>query len=491
MSPTTRPSLRFLDLAEDVIILILEIIVANQEFPTLIALSETNKYLFHLTHHVWISLVTKMRERHFIDTRPDDVNINEPVARLRRLLYGPKSWQDTGTSGTRDNFGRQSGSRLKNFLRKPSKLFSAVPMISRQTTLHPHLAPFPEIDGHENEARLLPGGRYVLFQNGLHLGCWSVFEDRLVWTHTSSPSGVMLDFAAEFQTDTAEQLLVVMCQRTKPFPRKNFIEVHTLDLASGRSSLVLVTRGPDSLDDPYTGCTICGDIIAVEFFNARKVLLINWRTSSSLVISTDNPHYPRIALVPGHLVLTLLGPRGGHKLGVSPLAALTSWEHVDGVNPPSTHIMASSLSTSVSETFVMNGQSGNPVATTRTSLWVYENPTARGRYRVWLHLSNRTAALVGYDFFVRGSRVYWLRLLCTRTASNTLPIGVSFSGHIVGRHVNSGKTVVLPPVLLDGEEEAPQKTLKLPGHRTYIHLSPYSGALTYSTEKSLVIVYHA
>lgn len=228
----------------------------------------------------------------------------------------------------------------------------------------------------------------------------------------------------------------------------------------------------------------------MEFFNARKVLLINWRTSSSLLISTDNPHYPRMALVPGHLVLTLLGPRGGHKLGVSPLAALPSWEHVDGVNPPSTHIMASSLSTSASETFVMNGQSGNPVATTRTSLWVYENPTARGRYRVWLHLSNRTAALVGYDFFVRGSRVYWLRLLCTRTASNTLPIGVSFSGHIVGRQVNSGKTVVLPPVLLDGEEEAPQKTLKLPGHRTYIHLSPYSGALTYSTEKSLVIVYH-
>jgi hypothetical protein len=63
---------------------------------------------------------------------------------------------------------------------------------------------------------LLPGGRYVLFNNWRELECWDVKEDRLIWTHestlgpTSSPNVVA--FAAEF-VDDGTALMIVVGQR--------------------------------------------------------------------------------------------------------------------------------------------------------------------------------------------------------------------------------------------------------------------------------------
>jgi hypothetical protein len=90
------------------------------------------------------------------------------------------------------------------------------PITSRKITLHPNIAADTPYDW-DLEAKLLPGGQYVLLQNWGKLECWSVFEDRLIWTHSCSMEDAdVLVFAADF-TDS-DHLMVLTGQRTSKEP---------------------------------------------------------------------------------------------------------------------------------------------------------------------------------------------------------------------------------------------------------------------------------
>lgn len=78
-----------------------------------------------------------------------------------------------------------------------------------------HLHPLSDDESFalKDEAKLLPGGQYVLFTRDGRLRCWSVMEDRLVWEYQGQwESYQVREFAAEVVEDgRAATILLGIC----------------------------------------------------------------------------------------------------------------------------------------------------------------------------------------------------------------------------------------------------------------------------------------
>jgi hypothetical protein len=121
--------------------------------------------------HVWLALLRDLDARLFLDRLPESplhkLSTAELIGLAKRIVQGPQTWSLSHPSG---------------------------PLIARQKVLHPKIRTGPGVLNWENDAKLLPGGQYVLFNNWRTLECWNVAEDRLIWKH-QSPN--VLEFAAE------------------------------------------------------------------------------------------------------------------------------------------------------------------------------------------------------------------------------------------------------------------------------------------------------
>jgi hypothetical protein len=143
-----------------------------------------------------LALIHDLKARLFLDLPPgtnlSELSTSALVSLAQRAIHGPRTWSR----------GRANG--------RP-------PTVSRTHHLHPHIAIGPGILFWENEARLLPGGQYVLFCNWRTLECWDVVHDRLIWTHESSlgrdSSPHVVEFAADV-VDGGRALVIVVCERT-------------------------------------------------------------------------------------------------------------------------------------------------------------------------------------------------------------------------------------------------------------------------------------
>ncbi|KAJ7887570.1 hypothetical protein B0H14DRAFT_1236343 [Mycena olivaceomarginata] len=252
------------DLVEDILILIL----VESDVPGVLALSRTSNFFHRIafTTAVWYTLVARLVQRGFIDRRPDDgyfenLSTEQLIGLVKRMLRGPKAWTDTPSQSEhfavprrRQTIVRRAVNKFRKFIRKPplGGLPSASPVESRRIALHPEIDRESEDpDGSWqwmfNRSKLLPGGKYVLFQNSGRVECWSVFEDRRIWTHAPSMDHTLvIDFEAEvIENDIAT---ILTCQRTDP--RQHFVEITTLDLKTGISDLELVSRLPEYRYDP-------------------------------------------------------------------------------------------------------------------------------------------------------------------------------------------------------------------------------------------------
>ncbi|KAF8171082.1 hypothetical protein K438DRAFT_1982356 [Mycena galopus ATCC 62051] len=111
----------------------------------------------------------------------------------------------------------------------------------------------------ENLAKLLPSGRYVLFKNWDELKCWNVADDRLIWKHTSVlQDASVLEFAAE-EMYAEDSLIVMICLRVMDEPRKNYVEMISLDVQTGTPNQLWIARAPDSdYGDPFRSTVISG-----------------------------------------------------------------------------------------------------------------------------------------------------------------------------------------------------------------------------------------
>ncbi|KAJ7368911.1 hypothetical protein DFH08DRAFT_35860 [Mycena albidolilacea] len=500
MAPSTNGTakLGLRDLVEDILIIIL----VESNVPGVLALSRTNKYLrrIALTRAVWYSLVSRLVQRGFIDSRPDDgyfkdLSTEQLIGLVRRMLHGPKAWTDTPSQSQSfpnprsQTAVRRAVNRFRKFIRKPplGGLASAPLVESRRIVLH-----HPEIDTapgglpewHVNRPKLLPGGKYVLFRNSGRVECWSVFEDRHIWTHTPSMDHTLVH---NFEVDMLEDDVAIIstCQLTGPQP-KPFVEITSLNLQTGVSDLELVSRLPElpEHDFRFVDCVVCGDVVAVHLRPENQVLLINWRTSSRVVVSG---YKSETALVPGYLVvLTRTGTRGEHRVALSPFASFACWEPNDSVEQPSAPVVPVADLPFLPGTISLTCEL---YYTWKRSIWVYESPFQRGRFTFWLHaLVNSTPALLSYEFLKHDTGVSWRFVASTPMPDHIYPTAVSLSGHTLGHCTDyAGYGIIAPFPVSKGSARRHIVDFGIPSIH---HLPPFSGALTHLTLTELTVVYY-
>ncbi|KAJ7462031.1 hypothetical protein FB451DRAFT_477417 [Mycena latifolia] len=462
-------------LVEDVIILILGFC----DVSSVLAFGQSSKYFHQLasSKNVWLSLTTDLVCQRFIDIRPgeilSDLSTEELVDRIRRTTLGPQTW---------------------------ALDYRSAPVVSRKIIL-----PFPSPNTAWGAAILLPGGKYVFFLHAT-LDCWSVAEERVIWTLRSrvqsAPSAFLRRFTVQ-TTDVPDQVVILSCYRVgvAADSRKNFVEVTTLDLNSRTSHSLLVMRVPDTSDDtPYAQPTICGDVAAVTV--RTEVILINWRTGSCVMIQIHGKKYMgfnqfcRLALAPRYAVLVLPlppGPSEEHeeRAVVISLSELP-WAPVDAAHTPSRGIIdALELSPVSDERIPFDGQ----IWTYNLQLAVHESPVQRGLFRVWIHLAgNGGVSLFSFTLDLRGETPDWRHratMLARDPQVRVAYWGVPFSGHTVEWTETSGQLLaVVPPVSVVDDDEV-HKPVELDGqNHGNGHVSAYTGALTYSTRNSLFVLYY-
>ncbi|KAJ6617251.1 hypothetical protein B0H10DRAFT_1327769 [Mycena sp. CBHHK59/15] len=303
------PPMPFTDLAADVIILILSCC----DIVDVVSTAKTCRYLHTLAfgRSVWLALLQDLGDRRFLDSAHRATlhhrSTDELIALVKRILAGPATWSPDRTSG------------------------GFTPAVSREIILHPTIRTGVGILDWENEAKLLPGGAHVLFKNWRTLECWSVAEDRLVWTHKPHPTLVyasVLEFAAEV-VDGGHRLIVLICERTYPqsiYERTNYIEIVELDLREGTSELIAMMHAPDtSYDNPFSYPVLSGDIAAVAISGQNQYLIINWRTKCRFLLRCRPRPFCRLALIPRYIIFTspfLIGMQEIHVIDIDAVEPL-------------------------------------------------------------------------------------------------------------------------------------------------------------------------
>ncbi|KAJ7248502.1 hypothetical protein C8J57DRAFT_1358401, partial [Mycena rebaudengoi] len=496
----------FHQLVDDVVLLI----VACCDICTALTLSQASRRFHRLvfTKSAWLHFVIDLMRRGFIDKRPDkivgDMSTDELVEIVKRTTYGPRTWSLPHPPAQEHilqsvaRFPARFLYAMKCIMKMDAQAKIPAPIASRKITLHPNIAADTPYEW-DLEAKLLPGGQYVLFQNWGKLECWSVFEDRLIWRHSCSMDDAdVLVFAADF-TDS-DHLVVLTGQRTSNEPYRNFVEITTLDLRSGVSSIILVIRAPDSSFYPhYENPVIREDIAAVSLMN--HVLLINWRAGSyiTLMPNVSCLRPDRLALAADHLVLTL-----GTDIAVVPIASLDKkWVPIDSLNEPSAAnvVRIDDLSKCVSESLAVKGCPFDPVrAGILSDLVVHESPVRRGLFRVWLHARDGydRAVLCSYDLTVHGPGVVdWKRRLAIPARCREISDrGVTYSGHMLSWNkplpAKGYFNEILPPLEVAHEQSTVFcRMVAIPRRVRWdsAYLSAYSGTLTHVRSDGIEIVY--
>ncbi|KAJ6529232.1 hypothetical protein B0H19DRAFT_1384949 [Mycena capillaripes] len=278
------PTVFFLDLTSDVIFCIF----AYCDVSAVVSTAQTCRYLHNLAFDksIWLVLLGNLRRRRILDRTCapclEDLSTEELIQVVKSLLTGPQSWSPQ-TAGSK-------------------------PEISRQITLHPSLSSGPL--SYENSAKLLPSGRYVLFNNWGTLEWWSVTEDQLIWKSTSAMANArVLQFATE-EPQGENSLVIMMCSRINSpaaTNRSNYVEIVNVS-RNGEQNVLVTAVAPDSMAGrPFHGPVIHGPLAAVTT-NMRldEIMIVNWRT-----LSGEPPSRPPFRALPAPPVLPIALPVTG------------------------------------------------------------------------------------------------------------------------------------------------------------------------------------
>ncbi|KAJ7463264.1 hypothetical protein FB451DRAFT_1494198 [Mycena latifolia] len=289
------PPVQFLELAPDIILSIF----AHCD------VSATCRFFHGLAFQksVWVSLLDDLKRRSILDSNtPDlrDLCTDELITLVKGLLSGLETWSPADAG----------------FL----------PEISKRIILHPTIPPGPAILRYDNEAKLVRGGRYVLFKHLRNLECWGVAEDRLVWKDAPAlESSSVLAFAADDSgSQEDDSLVVLVCQQSYPpaCPRKNYIEIVDLDLRKGTHITLLTTCPPYTEFDninPFSCPAICGTLGPVGITSRQeKYLIVDWKIQTSFVLSGHQGVLSLIALIPRHIILKTVTDGGKKYLYLVP-----------------------------------------------------------------------------------------------------------------------------------------------------------------------------
>ncbi|KAJ7887569.1 hypothetical protein B0H14DRAFT_3856278 [Mycena olivaceomarginata] len=236
--------------------------------------------------------------------------------------------------------------------------------------------------------------------------------------------------------------VILTCERTDS--NEHFVEMTSLNLKTWVSDLKLASRVPET---PFGHAHI--------------------RLHFDLIDDSQ------IAVIPGYLLVTLAAMHGEHRLAFSPFAwSIALWEPNDSTEPPSAR------------------QIYLPAAKPPTAdQGPRESAAPRTLQNMDPYLAQRRSSSV--QLRMRSYTQYWGVLA---SSGSLLPIqiqptGMTLSGYTLGYCAEyDNRLRVFPPDTSD-KESALRQIVEFPGRAPFVYLSAFSGALTYSTDKELVVYY--
>ncbi|KAJ6462263.1 hypothetical protein C8R47DRAFT_1240171 [Mycena vitilis] len=196
---------------------------------------------------------------------------------VKRIVAGPQSWSPQNPASAAE--------------------------VDKRITLHPDVRTGDGILHWENIAKRLPSGRHVLFTKSMELECWSVADDRLVWTHKSAiEHASVLGFAAE-ETEGWDAL-VIMTHSTSTFILfVSHVEMIRLDLQSGVGDTLFSTRVPNSsYDNPSSLLSIRG-ALALVATGEDSHMILDWVTKSYFILKGRPVRHNAVLLLPQHVIV--------------------------------------------------------------------------------------------------------------------------------------------------------------------------------------------
>ncbi|KAJ6555719.1 hypothetical protein B0H10DRAFT_1208582 [Mycena sp. CBHHK59/15] len=282
----------------------------------------------------------------------------------------------------------------------------------------------------------------------------------------------------------------------------SYIEIVALDLHEGTSELLAVTGAADaSYDNPFSYPVLSGDIAAVAISERNQYLIINWRTMCRFLLRCKPCPLCRLALIPGSIIFTspfLIGMQEIHVIDTDAVA--NHWASFDGINdlPDINTVLEDQIPHILSQRISLKGFS--PLLDelsfeSHNQLSVHESPLQRGIYRIWMYVFHKDntsdkshTTLRSFQLAIPASgRPTWCERSSAPALGHMLYPTITYSGHTqVFDAYGSRNQRVLPPVLAgaDGAGE-----VDIADCRDNVDVAPYSGALTYSTHKCLIIKY--
>ncbi|KAJ6472465.1 hypothetical protein C8R45DRAFT_1217758 [Mycena sanguinolenta] len=335
-------------------------IFACCDISRVVSTGQTCRYLHKLAfdRSVWHGLLLDLQRRSILDQNCtpnlETLSTDEMIAAVRRLITGPHTWS-------------------------PSNLgFAAVPEVSKKITVH--CAIRVAADFKSLSVRLLPSGRYILWNNSNGVECWSVAENRLVWTDASVKDDWVQQYTAD-DTDT-NSLIIMICSRSNADLLIR-TEIVSVDVHSGTHNPVfkLVSRISHSDQGVFMHAIIRGPIAAVCFQHSR-FMIVDWRAQSYVIFKCQ--HSVSLALVSRYI---LVKTADRSKIEGKSQIQLISYDALHGrwTPMPETDVIVEFLPLLLEDTPTLSTLEDTDVGQYLADVDVYESPVKEGEYRVWIY----------------------------------------------------------------------------------------------------------
>ncbi|RDB28118.1 hypothetical protein Hypma_001468 [Hypsizygus marmoreus] len=421
-------------------------IFCSCDIHSILALSQSSRH-FHnlaLSKQVWLTVLSDLHRRNFIDLLPgqqlDQLSALELVNLARRTVRGPRSWTDP-----------------------------AGPLIAKQLVVKSSITDpdHPNNIGYLNEVKLLSGGRYILFQHQDTLECLAVEDGKHIWQYRGHwESFNVLKFAAEV-VDEGKAVIIMVGIRTYD-TKQNFVEILRLDFSTGSATTLIKEKTPKTTyDNVFSSMKICGDFAVTTVDNTLHILIFKLSTRSYKAMK-DMDTSIVVDLIPGYLL---------HMTSYKALEiSIRSMEALFQSTAPKLHIkditpvkIVTVAGPGINSDYVLSAHP-SPLREDSSTLWVLTSSdqpkSSFYKYRI-LHPKTGPPSI---------------ELVATRDVNKAYPlsdeaINVSYAGNVeIFRY--SRQQEYFFSLASNGDHT----NIDLPDRGTYIHMSPYSGALTYVTE---------
>ncbi|KAF7316074.1 hypothetical protein MIND_00125400 [Mycena indigotica] len=497
-----------------------------------LALSHTCRTLRDITQqpYVWISLARRLQANGILEydiANLIDLSTDKLIAIVKRTVVGPATWS-------------ADDSNLS-------------PVIQRIITIPVDTRPQPGVLHWENDARLVPDARHVIYRDNGRLRCYSVAEKKLTWTFTSQlPTGTrpsVIEFSISVHPHQGgEWIVVIIGERTFPYTsvddRKNFVTCIALEPASGRQVPLIVVRAPDTeFDNPFSRFAVLGTAgVAVVNTSQGTHLLLDWQRKQVILIQHPS-RSGRIGLIADHALIKT-SFRGAEVLCIVPLAEIFDKHGTPAPDPELVHdrpisaasrCMVDALVYSVRFSLEVITHAPSPPSGASDEISVCQSPLRDDTWRVWIYVRSdvdktlpassksekMTHLLCCYDITLHTNDSVQACTIRRRLRAPAARLyirmsqGISFSGHAqifdaVGQRCQFIVPAPIPfsnrprfEIPRPDQSSTPQSDLgsssasaknngkvSLEGCGDNVYISPYSGALVYSTALNVQVVYY-